>query len=131
MRSKRSTTVSNVREESPEATRETAVPYRYRKADGSEASGTLNTVCVETIPVEQVLHGVNPAQYSWCNSTESYGSDDLEVEMPKGSDWEERYGNPTSPRPPPGRSVISPEECFQYNLAQRLPPDLSQCLFCQ
>ncbi len=107
MRSKRSTTVSNVREESQEATRGTAVPYRYRKADCSEARGTLNMVCAETTPVEQVLHGVNPAQHSW-----SFGSNDLEVEMPTGSDWEERAGNLTSLRPPLGRSDDQPERVF-------------------
>ncbi len=65
VRRERITRVSNIREESQDATRDIELPYRFHRADGSVAGGTLNTPRGGVAPVEHALYGLNQAPSVW------------------------------------------------------------------
>ncbi len=55
---KLTTRVFNTKEENQVATRDKVFPYRFCKADGFKACGTLNAFCVRAVLVEYTSRGL-------------------------------------------------------------------------
>ncbi len=94
-------------------------PYCFCKAVGSEASGTLNALCVRAVLVEYTSRGLKQAPSPWRECLESFEHNDLEVAIYIGDGWEKGYAGQASQVQPWINSVMSPKECLRQHPEHR------------